>query len=228
MTAVKLSILHAELPDTVVFSLVDNIRATSGIYILQRDKSGNQYPYTIKDKVSGPIETLNVNEWLAQISRGRYSIESIIELAEVFIEGRQSAYTIEDMVECGRYVFELMRKRLFDDGMAGRYADVYDVECLSNRDIRDALSVAMSSSDTRKLPHRIFRFMHVCEKNGLTEFAAAWERLFQRTGCEKHELSRQDTPRLDDELSGLIYASIKKHFAKHKQFDVIIHGRHIR
>jgi hypothetical protein len=212
-----IEITYTEYPDSIIFKIGPNG------YVLIHNSTGNQYPYDLFHVGYGQIETANVDEWIALHTGGHCSLDILLSLAKAHSSGRESAYSLLDIESCADTIFKHLRSRLFVDGFAGRYADTCDIECMSMTDLREALQIASTMNVKERIPNRADRFRHVCEKNGYTDMAIAWERILSRWGCGK-TTKREDanTPALDDELSSEIRKLVRSEFDKHAKHEPLI------
>jgi len=163
-------IRYASPPDLIVFSIGDVT------YILEHCEKTPRTPYTITEVGGFKTRTNNINEWLGLKTRARYNLELLHDLANAFLMGRDSAYSQEDLEVCADKVFEHVCSVLFRDGLAGRFAEFHDIECMSLNTIRRKLNDAA----TVKVPQeRVRRYIHVCRKNGWIDLASSWERYLE-------------------------------------------------
>ena len=204
-----LRIEYADLPDTIAF------RIGAGHYYLRHITDGSYYPYKLYQSSSGgfgsydqQINITNINEWIYQASGGHHSYESVLHLAQSFEDGKKSAYKFEDLVECSNDIYALICEKLFHDGYAGRFADQFDIECMSQSRLKDALHDANLGDGTTE--ERQKRFVHVCEKNGYTDLGMAWQKVITTGGSP--EPMPHTTKAVELDLRRQIEKMIKKKY----------------
>jgi len=201
-------IRYADPPGLIVFSL------GSATYILEHDPEVPRTPYAITE-VGGLRQIItNINEWIGLKTRARYNLEILHDLANAFIVGRESSYHQDDLIKCAELVFEYTRDTLFRDGLAGRYAETCDIECMSQNEIRHRLGHA---ADTVVPKDRVRRFMRVCQKNGWSDMAESWSRYIGGFSEEK-TVDTTQKPIIDDIIKRSIKRLVASSFTKDQDY----------
>lgn len=199
-----ITIKYAIPPDLIVFSL------GNAIYILEHHADVPRTPYSIIEVGGLRQKTNNINEWLGLKTRARYNLELLHDLANAFIMGRESSYDQNDLDSCAELVFDHTRAILFKDGLAGRYVEMHDIECMTLDEIKRRLSQATSTNIPQD---RIRRYMRVCQKNGWPDLADGWSRFLEGPVEETavdigHDLIVDDT--IKRSIKRLVTASFTK------------------
>ena len=200
-------IRYALPPDLIVFSL------GNATYILEHNEKEPRTPYTITEASGVRQKSNNINEWLALKTRARYNLELLHDLANAFIMGRESSYNQGDLEDCAELVFKHTREMLFRDGLAGRYAEICDIECMSLDEIRQRLNRAPHAVVSQD---RIRRFMRVCQKNGWSDLADNWARLLKESTAEAAVVAQ--VPLVDDIILRSIKRLVAVSFIKDKAY----------
>jgi len=200
-------IRYALPPDLIVFSLGNTT------YIIEHHGDEPRTPYTITEVGGFKQKTNNINEWLALKTRAKYNLELLHDLADAFIMGRESSYNQEDLENCAETIFKHTREMLFRDGLAGRYVEICDIECMSLDEIRQrsnrALHVAVPQD-------RVRRFMRVCQKNGWSDLADSWARLLKEPITKSAVVAQ--VPLVDDIILRSIKRLVATSFTKDKAY----------
>ena len=200
-------IRYAVPPDLIVFSL------GNATYILEHNEEEPRIPYAITEVGGIKQKIININEWLALKTRARYNLELLHDLANAFIMGRESSYNQSDLENCAEQVFEHIRNVLFRDGLAGRYVEVCDIECLSLGEIRHRLSRALHVQVPQD---RVRRFMRVCQKNGWADLADGWSRFLEEPVEET--VSTVQVPFVDNTILRSIKHLVASSFIKDRTY----------
>lgn len=203
-----ITIRYAVPPDLIVFSL------GNATYILEHSEDTPRTPYTITEIGGLKQKTNNINEWLGLKTRARYNLELLHDLANAFIVGRESSYDQTDLENCAEMVFKHVQTMLFKDGLAGRYAEVCDIECMSLDEIRHRVSRA---SHIQVSQDRIKRFMRVCQKNGWFDLAENWARYLEEP-IEEAVVSTVWAPLVDDTILRSIKRLVASSFTKDRVY----------
>jgi len=194
---------YAEPPHLIVFS-IDGVT-----YTLKTEPSAMKLPHSLTQN-NVPIATANVNNWIAQQTSGHYSLPILVAMAESFAAGKRDAYTLDDLIACGVMTFEVMRSKLFEDGLAGRYSEIFDIECLPTR----KLDAAIHKTGQGETESRINRYIKVCLSANRQDLADAWTRILEHKNFGHIKYIRIETPDLDDPIRRSIEAAIRKRFRK--------------
>lgn len=199
-------IRYADPPTIIIFSIGE---ITYTLYYNPNDR----FQYSVSEGSDSPIKLTNINEWLGLRTRGRYNLEILHDLANSFIVGKNTAYTQDDLSKCAGYAFELTRDMLFKDGLAGRYVELFDIECMSLEQIKKSLHCAQ---DVGMAGDRIRRFRHVCERNGWADLAHAWGLLLRDE--QKSENSVLVLPNIDDTIKRSIGRMVAGTYTKERDY----------
>lgn len=200
-------IRYANPPGLIVFSL------GSATYILEHHPDTPRTPYMVTEIGGLKQKITNINEWLGLKTRARYNLELLHDLANAFIMGKESSYDQDDLLGCADLVFGHVKKMLFKDGLAGRYAEQCDIECMSLDEIRHRLARAV---DIHVSQDRVRRFMRVCQKNGWADLADGWSKYLD--GSESQTLDTAQAPVVDDAIQRSIKRLVANRFTKEKEY----------
>jgi len=207
-------IRYAVPPEIIVFSIDE------ATYILEYKKDVPRTPYTVIEigGIGGKIT--NINEWIAQKTNARYNLELLHDLANAFIMGRESSYHLTDLQECADEIFSHARNMLFRDGLAGRYAELHDIECMSLNDIKHELGTAHSAHISQD---RVRRFLRVCQKNGWSDLADGWLKFLKEPFERPNPVIDQiGAPIVDDTIRRSIKRLVASTYTKDKDYVDII------
>jgi hypothetical protein len=188
----------------IVFELNDRI------YTLKQESSAIRIPFALYE-MGRDLDIHNIDSWLFINSRGQCSYATFTQLAAAFVAGRNDAYQLDDMVACGKLVFEYIRNKLFVDGLAGKYAESFDIECMPVSVIGTKLKEAISKPEERSY-NRAVRFRNVCERNGWDALAAGWSRLL--SFIEPTEIKKKQFPIIDEQLKTSVERLVREHFTR--------------
>jgi len=208
-----LSIEYAEPPVLIVFRIDDDL------YVLQYEASAVRIPFTLIHVGNGSIKTANINEWLALKTHGRYSFDTLKAMSESFANGYAKAYTIDDIIACSELAFQILRHKLFVDGMASQYAGICTIECMPMSAIKNKLRQVTSGKLQGLDIESINRFVTVCTKNGWHELSSSWEKLLELEKFDDVPSESRKTPATDLVLRRLMQVEIRKRFTKHQKPD---------
>lgn len=198
-------IQHIE-PSLIVFELNDKT------YSLRQEPSAIRSPFVLTEIGYGNLNVVNLDSWLFTNSRGQCSYTILMQLVAAFAAGQKDAYQLEDLVACGKLVFEHIRNKLFLDGLASRYTETFDIECMSASDVGNKLKEAIVKPELRSY-RRAARFRNVCERNGWEALAAGWSRLLSFIEPVE-EIEKQQFPAVDERLKTAIERLVREHFAR--------------
>lgn len=203
-----ITIRYAIPPDLIVFSM------GSVTFVLEHHLDTPRIPYTITEVGGLKQKINNINEWLGLKTRARYNLELLHDLANAFIMGRESSYCQADLEQCAELVFEHARVMLFKDGLAGRYAEICDIECMSLDEIKHRLGRAAHMDVSQE---RVRRFMRVCQKNGWADLADGWARYLEES-VEERTVDMVQAPIVDDTIKRSIGRLVASKFTKDKDY----------
>lgn len=199
-------IKHVELPNLIIFEL------NGRTYSLKQEQTAIHTPFVLNEVGFGNLNVINIDSWFYTNSRGQCSYAVFLQLVEAFVAGQKDAYQLDDLVACGKVVFEYVRNKLFLDGLAGKYAESFDIECMTAAEIGSCLKEAIVKPETRSYG-RVIRFRNVCERNGWEALASGWSRLLSSLDPVEVEKKKQ-FPIIDEQLKTSIERLVREHFVR--------------
>jgi hypothetical protein len=209
-----LKIKYADPPEFIVFSIAPHRR----IYALTHKSTAIERRDFLVEIGKEPINAPNIDEWIRINTNNQHSLQTLLDLAEAFRDGYDKAYGIDDIYECGRTVFYIMKDLMYHNGYASKYADMFDIESTPHGELRAKIREEILNNKDDISSKRISRYINVCLHNNLNEAVKILEKVLDRLH-EPDDIDFPDSTAYDAEIKKSIIDKLSKAYTRHKQYE---------